>query len=45
LGGGVDMLFGPHFTLGFDGRVALVSDRSSHFGVTMTFGWMFGGRP
>jgi hypothetical protein len=45
LGGGVDMLFGPHFTLGLDGRVALVSDRSSHFGVTVTFGWMWGGRP
>jgi Outer membrane protein beta-barrel domain len=45
VGGGVDMLFGPHFTLGLDGRVALVTDRSSHFGVTMTFGWMWGGRP
>jgi hypothetical protein len=45
VGGGVDMLFGPHFTLGVDGRVALVTDRSSHFGVTLTFGWMFGGRP
>ena len=45
VGGGVDMLFGPHFTLGVDGRVALVTDRSSHFGVTLTFGWMWGGRP
>jgi hypothetical protein len=45
LGGGVDMLFGPHFTLGLDGRVALVTDRSSHFGATVTFGWMWGGRP
>jgi hypothetical protein len=45
LGGGVDMLFGPHFTLGLDGRWALVSGRSSHFGVSVTIGWMFGGRP
>jgi hypothetical protein len=45
LGGGVDMFFGPHFTLGLDGRVALVSDRSSHFGVTVSFGWIWGGRP
>jgi hypothetical protein len=45
VGGGVDALFGPHFTLGLDGRAVLVSGRSSHFGLTMTFGWMWGGRP
>jgi hypothetical protein len=45
VGGGVDMFFGPHFTLGVDGRLALVTDRSSHFGVTVTFGWIWGGRP
>jgi len=45
LGGGVDMLFGSHFTLGLDGRVALVTDRSTHFGLTVTLGWTWGGRP
>jgi len=44
LGGGADMLLGSHFTLGLDGRVSLVSGRSSHFGVSMTLGWMWGGR-
>jgi hypothetical protein len=45
VGGGVDVFFGPHFTLGLDGRAVLVTDRSSHFGVTVTFGWIWGGRP
>jgi hypothetical protein len=45
VGGGVDMFFGPHFTLGVDGRLALVSGRSSQFGVTVNFGWIWGGRP
>jgi hypothetical protein len=45
LGGGVDAFFGEHFTLGLDGRVALVTGRSSQFGLTVTFGWIFGGRP
>ena len=45
LGGGVDALFGSHFTLGLDGRAVLVTDRPSHFGLTVTFGWMWGGRP
>ena len=45
VGGGADLLFGRHFTLGVDGRLQLVSGRSSHFGVTVSFGWMFGGRP
>jgi hypothetical protein len=44
LGGGADILFGRHFTLGVDSRLQLVSGRSSHFGVTVSFGWMFGGR-
>jgi hypothetical protein len=45
LGGGADMVFGRHFTLGLDGRATVITGRASRFGVTVSLGWMFGGRP
>ncbi len=43
VGGGADIYFGRHFSLGLDGRFMFVSDRSTHFGLSFGFGWTWGG--